>query len=394
MLETPTAPASPITVSAERIESLDVIRGVAALGILLMNSIAFGLDDAAYSNLEEGGNHTLIDTALGGAARVLVDQKMMALFSLLFGVGIVIFVERAEAKGRRPVWLSLWRNALLFGIGIAHTLIWDGDVLTAYAVCAPFVLLLRKLPASALLMIGTLFAMSGAVISLALSSTIDPAGLGEAWIAGGSVSSDSVGVLLLGDAFGRALGLMLIGVGLFRLRIVQGHRPPYVYRRMTAYGLALGIPLSVAGLIVHTSSDWEASSAILGYGLSTLGTVPLAVAYLGLIVLWQQRRPTAAHRRLQAVGRMALTNYLTQTILGVVVLSTLLTNVDLSRTLILGFVVAVWSLQLIWSTWWLERFRFGPFEWLWRVATYRQREPIRLQAPAAGAASADSAAPR
>lgn len=382
MLETPSKPASPVTVSGERIESLDVIRGIAALGILLMNSIAFGLDDAAYSNLEEGGNHTPLDTALGVVARIFIDQKMMALFSLLFGVGIVIFVERAEAKGRRPIWLSLWRNALLFGIGIIHTLVWDGDVLTAYAVCAPFVLLLRKLPASALLVIGTLCATSGAVMSLALSSTIDPAGLGEAWTTGGSVSSDSVDVLLLSDAFGRALGLMLIGVGLFRLHIVQGHRPPYVYRRMTMYGLALGVPLSAAGLVVHTSNDWASSSAIQGYGLSTLGTVPLAIAYLGLIVLWKQRRTNSAHRRLQAVGRMALTNYLTQTIFGVVVLSTLLTNVDLSRTMILGFVVAVWALQLIWSTWWLDRFRFGPFEWLWRVATYRQREPIRMQTPA------------
>lgn len=382
----PTSSATPTTGPPPRINSLDLIRGIAALGILLMNAISFGLDDAAYSNLEEQGNRTLLDTAIGVLARIFVDQKMMALFSLLFGVGIVIFVERAEVKGRRPVWLSLWRNLLLFGIGIVHTLFWDGDVLTVYAVCAPLVLLLRKLPARVLLAFGTLFAMTGAVTALALNSTIDPAGLGDAWTSGGGPMSAGVDGLLLLDGFGRALGLMLIGVGLYRLGVVQGRLPQAVYHRMMTYGFAVGLPLSIAGLLIHTTSDWAESSALQGYSMSTLGTVPLALAYIGLIVSWHQRRGGggggAAHHHLEAVGRMALTNYLTQTMLGLAVLTSLLDDVELSRTMILGFVVAVWTLQLAWSSWWLKRFRFGPFEWLWRVATYRRRQPIRRTDPA------------
>ena len=124
------------TRTTQRIDSLDVIRGVAALGILLMNAVSFALPDAAYMNLEQAGNETLLDTAIGVAGRILVDQKMMALFSLLFGVGIVIFADRAAAKGRRSIWLSLWRNLLLFIVGLAHTILWDGDVLTVSALSA------------------------------------------------------------------------------------------------------------------------------------------------------------------------------------------------------------------------------------------------------------------
>jgi len=361
---------------ARRIESLDLIRGIAALGILVMNSIAFGLDDAAYSNLEQGGNSTLLDTAIGVLARILVDQKMMALFSLLFGVGIVIFADRAEAKGRRPVLLSLWRNLLLLAIGIAHTLFWDGDILTVYAVCAPVVLLMRKLPAQVLLAVGLALANLGAVNFLLANGGARDVDLGEAWFAGaGNVSDGLEGVLLL-DGFGRALGLMLIGVGLFRLRVVQGERSDATYRHVAFGGLAIGLPFSVAGLVVHTSTDWAGSSALLGYGISTLGTVPLAVAYLAIIVLWS-RHARPLQDRFRAVGRMALTNYLTQTAIGLLVLTSALDGVDLTRTGILAIVVTVWVAQLAWSPWWLERFRFGPVEWLWRSATYRSPQPLR-----------------
>jgi uncharacterized protein len=105
--------------------------------------------------------------------------------------------------------------------------------------------------------------------------------------------------------------------------------------------------------------------------------VPMALGYLSLIVLWAARFSGGVHVRLQAVGQMALTNYLTQTIIGVAVLTIVLDGVDMSRTFVLGFVVVVWALQLTWSPWWLARFRFGPFEWAWRSATYRSAQALR-----------------
>lgn len=368
---TPTA-----TTTAQRIDSLDVIRGVAALGILLMNAVSFALPDAAYMNLEQAGNETLLDTAIGVAGRILVDQKMMAIFSLLFGVGIVIFADRAAAKGRRSIWLSLWRNLLLFIVGVAHTILWEGDVLTVYALCAPLVLLLRKLPAAWLFGIGLVVANVSAVVSLMVNSSIEDADLGGVWFIGGELS-DGVGGLFLLDGFGRALGLMLIGVGLFRLGFVQGNASQATYRRTAVWGFGLGVPLSAAGLLMNTSTDWAGSAAFSGHAVSTFGTVPMALGYLSLIVLWAGRNSGGLRARLQAVGRMALTNYLTQTIIGVAVLTIALDNVDVSRTLVLGFVFAVWALQLTWSPWWLARFRFGPFEWAWRCATYRSLQPLR-----------------
>jgi uncharacterized protein YjbI with pentapeptide repeats len=136
--------------ASERIASLDTIRGVAILGILPMNALAFGLSKAGYVNVSADGIGQPFDSVLGVLTMVFIDQKMMALFSLLFGVGVVIFAERAAAKGRRVVWLSLWRFALLAAVGLVHATIWFGDILVIYAVCAPVVLLLRRLPAGVL----------------------------------------------------------------------------------------------------------------------------------------------------------------------------------------------------------------------------------------------------
>jgi len=372
MLETPAVETVTLTATPDRIDSLDTLRGVATLGILVMNAVSFGLVDAAYANLSQDGNRTPLDWLIGMVGRVFVDEKMMAVFSLLFGVGIVVFAERAAAKGRRPVWLSLWRNVLLLAVGIAHSLIWDGDILTVYAVCAPFVLLLRKLPTTALLVLGVALATVPAVWGIFMSG-LSPSDVGEVWLADGTSISDAVGILLLLNVFGRALGLMLIGVAMYRLGVVQGRVSADVLRRIAVWGLIVGLPLSVAGLTVHVVTDWSSSGSLVGFSISTLGTVPLALAYVALIVRWSVR-PTP---RLQAVGRMALTNYLTQTLLGIAVLGTLLADVDLTRTMIAAFIATVWVLQLAWSSWWLDRFRFGPFEWAWRCCTYRSMQTLR-----------------
>ena len=113
-----------------RISNLDLIRGIALLGILGMNAISFGLPWAAYWNLSAAGSETWLDFAIGVFCEIFLDQKMMGLFSLLFGTSIVLLVDAAKERGyRRPVLLSVWRNLLLFIIGIIHSLFWDGDVL-------------------------------------------------------------------------------------------------------------------------------------------------------------------------------------------------------------------------------------------------------------------------
>lgn len=366
--------------AAERITSLDAVRGVAVLGILPMNALAFGLASAAYFNVSAGGIRQPFDWVVGVATMVFVNQKMMALFSLLFGVGVVVFADRAKAKGRRVVWLSLWRFLLLLLVGLAHTAVWEGDVLILYAVCAPIVLLVRKLPAGLLIGSGTVLALASSLAAPLVQSTVGADGieLGDYWFADAAGKSDAVSGWFFLDVIGRALGLMLIGVGLFRLGIVQGQRDDDYYRRMAWWGLATGTTVTAAEFVLRIANDWSPDYALTGNILTGLGTIPMALGYMALIIMWNRRN---GHRieRLRDVGRMALTNYLTQTILGVTMLTLWWDGVDLSRTMIAAWILGVWGLQLWWSPWWLARFRYGPFEWAWRCATYRTWQPLRRE---------------
>lgn len=372
-----TRASSPVE-QEERITSLDLIRGVAILGILPMNALAFGLDRAAYFNVSADGIGQPFDWVVGVLTMIFVDQKMMALFSLLFGVGVVIFAERAAAKNRRVVWLSLWRFALLFAVGMIHTALWFGDILALYAMCAPLVLLLRKLPARILGAVGVVLALVGTVTAPFFQSAVDddPAEFGYFWFADAAAMGSTVETWFLLNAAGRALGLMLIGVTLYRLGIVQGERNDAYYRRLALWGIGVGSAVTAVGSVLHIATDWSADSALIGTIPTGLGTIPMALGYMAAIILWGRSRSRHLERFRNA-GRMALTNYLTQTVIGLTTLGWLLADVDLNRTMIAVWIVGVWALQLWWSTWWLERFRYGPFEWAWRCGTYRSWQPLR-----------------
>ena len=343
-----------------------------------MNAVSFGLPMAAYFNLDAAGSNTWLDWVVGVAGEIFIDQKTMALFSLLFGAGIVVFADRAQSKTRRPGMLILWRNLLLLVIGLLHALLWDGDVLRVYALCAPVLVVARRASPRVLLVAGTSLVVASAALAVLVQQSVpaDGDGLGDFWFADAEPVGDTVGVYLLSDFFLRALGMMLIGVALLRTGVLAGTHPPETYRRMTTLGFAVGLPLTIAGVILQAADDFSPSVSVIGLAPNHLATIPLALAYLGIITRWDQRPTTIWHERVRAVGRMALTNYLTQTIIGVAVLRWLVDDDDLNRSWIALFVVAVWVVQLAWSRPWLERFRFGPFEWLWRIATYRRWEPL------------------
>ena len=378
--------AAPVR-AGERITTLDAIRGVAVLGILAMNAVSFGLEPAAYWNISAGGIESWLDWAIGGAGEILIDQKFMGLFSMLFGAGIVLFFERARAKGANAGPLSLWRNALLLLIGALHFALWDGDVLMLYAVCSIVLIALHRLRPAPLFVLGGIALLGAAALAIAIQPTIGSAAdLGQFWLPEADLPDRSrfetlaaprVEAWFLADAFLRALGMMLIGVALYRTGVITGARSPAFYRRAAVWGFALGLPLSVGGFAWMAAADFSPDVALVAAVPNTLATFPLALACLSLIALWNRRDPTPLHRRVHAVGRMALTNYLAQTIIGVIVLRALFEPADLNRSWILLFVVAVWTLQLAWSQPWLARFRYGPFEWLWRSATYRRLQPLR-----------------
>ena len=363
-----------------RITSLDLIRGVAVLGILLMNAVSFRFGHGPYFNLSADGSESWLDWAVGIFGEVFVDQKFMGVFSLLFGAGMVLFIDRASRRGSRAALLNLWRNALLLLIGVLHFLVWDGDVLIAYALSSVFLIALRKLPNWALISLGVAvfnLSVATAFLTQRLADTTD-ASLSGLWMPGEVSDQEVLGLVLVLGFFLRALGLILVGAGLYRTGFMDGALPPMTYRLAAVVGLAVGLPLAAAGVIITALNDYSREIAFIGQIPNTIGTIPSSLGYMSLIILWNSHPDNWLKKRLRAVGRMALTNYLTQTALGVLVLTTLLGNSDfVSRSVLLVFVLAVWALQLWWSQAWLSRFLFGPAEWLWRVATYRSRQPLR-----------------
>ena len=374
--------AGPVGESS-RITSLDLIRGVAVLGILLMNAVAFRFGFAPYFNLSLEGSESWLDWAVGIFGEIFVDQKFMGLFSLLFGAGMILFIDRASARGRRALWLNIWRNALLLLIGVLHYMLWEGDVLMAYAISSVFLIALRKLPNWALISIGVvIFLLSVGVAELAqYIADVTDVSLSRFWepnVVIAPAEQEYFDSLVLLGFFLRALGLILVGAGLYRMGFMNGGLPARIYRSVAIVGLAVGLPLAAAGVVITAANEYAREIAFVGQIPNTLGTIPASLGYMSLIILWSNRADSWLKERLRAVGRMALTNYLTQTVLGVIVLTVLLEDVEwFNRSVVLVFVIAVWAMQVWWSRAWLSCFLFGPTEWLWRVATYRTGQPLR-----------------
>ena len=361
--------------SSQRITHLDTVRGVAVMGILIMNAVSFFFVGAAYFDISSPENKTILDWLVGGFGEVFADQKFMALFSILFGASVLLFCERAAAKGHSPVRLSLWRNFLLLLMGLFHESIWEGDILFVYACCAPVLLLCRKLPPTLLISVGTLLYLSPIIVSGLTVSVVDPAAFLEVW---GSLSiknpSSDVDLVLLGlmyDVFARAMGMMFIGMGLYANgMLIHANASDALFKRSLCL-VALGALLSGVGLAWTATQNFSPTAIVHGNIANTVGTVPMALGYLGLLMWWNEKTSGVLINRIRALGKTALTNYIGQTVVCVV-LASLLPNEWLSRTTVFLLIIVIWWAQLYLAEKWLKRYRFGPLEYLWRCATYRR----------------------
>lgn len=361
--------------SSQRITHLDTVRGVAVMGILIMNAVSFFFVGAAYFDISSPENKTILDWLVGGFGEVFADQKFMALFSILFGASVLLFCERAAAKGHSPVRLSLWRNFLLLLMGLFHESIWEGDILFVYACCAPVLLLCRKLPPTLLISVGALLYLSPIIVSGLAVSVVDPAAFLEVW---GSLSiknpSSDVDLVLLGlmyDVFARAMGMMFIGMGLYANgMLIHANASDALFKRSLCL-VALGALLSGVGLAWTATQNFSPTAIVQGNIANTVGTVPMALGYLGLLMWWNEKTSGVLINRIRALGKTALTNYIGQTVVCVV-LASLLPNEWLSRTTVFLLIIVIWWAQLYLAEKWLKRYRFGPLEYLWRCATYRR----------------------
>ena len=392
-----------------RIDAIDVLRGVALLGILLMNVQSFAMPQAAYFNPTAYGDLEGANLYVWVAGRMLADQKFMTIFSMLFGAGIVLMAGRAEARGdarrvhyRRMGWL------LVIGLLHAH-LLWPGDILFLYAVCGMLVYPLRRQPPGRLLALGAGLLAVGSAYSVAsgvsfphwpederAAFTADmwqpsAAAIGAelaAWRGGwldqqparSAAAFEFETSILAAWGIWRAGGLMLIGMALFRYGVFGAQRSSRFYAALIAVAVAVGLPLQAYGIALDFARGWPVWSFFVGAQLIYWPSIAVSLGYVGVVMLVCRRE--ALHcltRPLAAVGRTALTNYLLQTILCTTIFygHGLGWFGSVDRAGQVGVVAAVWAVQLVASPLWLRRFRFGPAEWAWRWLTYGVRPLLR-----------------
>ena len=398
------------TAPENRLASIDVLRGFALLGILVMNVQAFSMPLAAYSNPHAWGDLTGANYAVWLVSRLFFDSKFISIFSMLFGAGIAMMAAR-EVPGQQAIYFR--RYAILLVIGLLHAyLLWYGDVLAFYAVCAFILYPFRHKAVSTLLIAsGILYALPAAMLAVgALSAPFFPQVELErlrvqfapeseellpqiATMQGGfwEIFLDRLPFLFQWHFLGfpvmflpMLLALMLLGMVLHRLGAVQAHWPGKRYALLAVLALIIGVPMVYAGVLYLDAVEWSAVSVAFDGSLFNYFASPLvALGWIGVVMLWCQsgRLPRLRHA-LSCVGRMALTNYLMQTVIGVLVFYGfgLGWHGEVERTGQLVFVLCVWALQLAWSPLWLHYFRFGPMEWLWRSLTYGQLQPMRREA--------------
>ena len=398
---------------AERIVLLDALRGFALLGILVMNVQSFAMIESAYFNPTAFGDLNGANYAVWLLSHLLADQKMMTIFSLLFGAGISLMTQRCEAATGRSASLHYRRMGVLFVFGLLHAyLLWFGDILHAYALCGLVVYLFRSFRPRSLLLLGFLSLMIGSAASFVLGwfmQFMSPSDLlsftRDFWQPAPEVVARQLAAYR-GDwlseivhraptALGiqtfvfaafiswRAGGLMLIGMALFKLDFFDGTRSPRTFVAMIAAALVVGIPTILWGVHRNFESAWAVNySPLVGTQYNYWGSLLVSGGWIGVVTLacrYDRFRPITS--RLAAVGQMALTNYLLHSLICTTIFYGrgfgLFGQVE--RVGQLGIVLLIWAFQLIVSPLWLQRFRFGPAEWLWRSLSYRQRQPMRRE---------------
>ncbi|MDX5626481.1 MULTISPECIES: DUF418 domain-containing protein YeiB [unclassified Brenneria] len=372
---------------SSRIATLDFARGVAVLGILLMNITAFGLPKAAYLNPAYQGLPAPSDVWTWAIMDLTVQAKFLTLFSLLFGAGLQLLLSRGTA----------WIHARLFWLmimGLIHTIFfWDGDILLDYGliglVCYGMIrhaqgsrILLRSGAIMYVVGIGVLLVLSQllnlqpgrfwqpAAADIAYEVHWQTSGGPEAWRNRVDLLIDSL--LSLGVQYGWLLaGSMLFGAGLMRSGWLKGAFRLTHYRRLALWIIPLALFINGAGVAAQWLVHWEYRWSGLLLQIPRELSAPLqAIGYLALCYgFW----PTLCRWRITYwiadIGRMALTNYLLQTLVCTVLFNHLGLFMRLDRLQLAAIVPVVWGINLLFSHYWLKSFQQGPFEWLWRKLT-------------------------
>lgn len=400
----------------DRIAALDIVRGVAVMGILAMNVAGFALILPAYFNPLAIGDASAIDRGVYLFNYVVFDGKMRGLFSLLFGASLLLVVERAAAKGENPARVHYARMIALLGFGLLHLwLVWWGDILAHYAIVGMVAYFAVYQPArtqfklaAALIAAHTLFTIGLPVqiatlqgelpapaAATALQGFANSFGIPEAARAARETliyRGDYAGIFT--DRFARfgwapirdlhymgmeTLGLMLLGMGLLKTGLLRGEWPVARLRRWAATGIALGLAIYIPLAWWMASENFSLLSVVTATLVAPVPLRPLVIIGIACLILLAARPGGALTTRIEATGRMAFTNYLLTSLICTAIFYGYGLGLfgKLSRLELWGVVLAVWAGMLLWSKPWLDRFAYGPLEWLWRSISRASIQPIR-----------------
>jgi uncharacterized protein len=431
---------SPIipTQNAERIQSLDVLRGFALLGILLANIQDFGfaggiLHDIPLEVVQGVGAHPWLDAATMVFQWLFVEGRMRALFGFLFGAGTVLLLERIEARAGAGQAADIFhrRNMWLLAVGLIHgTLIWNGDILFYYSLVALLLLYpLRHVQGRRLATVGFAIALLGGTLGIGNAFHIQTAWptafLQQRAVAAeaahrplssaerdvtkaavtlrqkeiqdfhNNIASERVSYLRSepGNAAGdlgfmnvvipsgwvfEVMGIMIAGMGMYKLGFLSAQWPSRTYASIAIAGYAVSSAVTLIGLDHARRCDFsDAVTTVwmfLPYGL---GQIPCMLANASvLLLLIRNQRLMPMQRALASVGRTALTNYLLTSLICQFVFKWGPWKLygQLEYYQQVYVVAAVWGFNIAFSRIWLTIFAFGPFEWVWRSLTYWQRQ--------------------
>ena len=393
-----------------RIKSLDVLRGVGVLGMLAVHIQLFAYPIVVRWNPTLYGDFNGLNWWVWVVASVLADGKFITIFAMLLGVSIVMLASEAD-RGVAAWRTHMRRMAVILSLGLLHAyLIWFGDMLVPFALSGTVVLFARRFSPARLLILGVLAFATASIISVGLTwstAQSDPAAL-AAWKAqwtprpaiinleiaqyrGGWVDQMSQRVPaaleietvdFITRLFWQMTGLMLLGIALFKLGVLSATRSRSFYLLMAAFGFGAGIVLNSLGLWRSSATKWDVLDFVLvSQQLHYWGNLFVALGWTALVMLLCQRGWSL--RPVKAVGRMALSNYLLQSVICTTIFYGhglgLFGRVD--RAGQLAIVVGVWVFQLAASSLWLSYFAVGPVEWVTRWLVFRRRPTFLRSSP-------------
>jgi uncharacterized protein len=442
---TPDPARAPVRAS-DRIQALDTLRGFALLGILLMNIVGFGLP-WSYSDPTNAGGADGVNLVTWGVMSVLFEGTMRTIFSMLFGAGVVLLTTRLErGTGREDIADIYYRRTLwllAFGVVHAYLLLWEGEILYYYGLAGLFLYPFRKASARTLIVLGLVVLASlvpryvfwhhetmtivaearaaQAAKDAGRTLTRDQQDAIDAWdekqkemkpppdkvakrIAAMRGNYLDVFKTLAPDIvmwqslytytviFWDAIGMMLLGMGLLKLGVLTGERSYRFYAVAAVLAYAIGLSVNWYETRMLLNDNFAILTRLEADKTYDVGRLALAFGHTAALLLlvkagWLAR----VTRRLAAVGQMALTNYIAQTIICIFVFDGFGLGLfgALQRHQLYYIVAGIWIVQLAWSPIWLRHFRFGPLEWVWRSLTYWQWQPMR-HAPVAAPIAAEA----